>query len=67
MKIIKAPMFREVTCFMCGTVFLPEVGDDFECVFNYGINKNIISAIYTHCPVCEKRVKIYDEEYGYEL
>ena len=58
MKIIKVPVFKEMTCNACKTVFIPEATDNLEFVFKRGINANPIDSIYTNCPVCLSRIRI---------
>jgi ribosomal protein S27AE len=49
MKIKNRPVFSEITCTKCGTVFLPEPEDDIICT---GIDDNGVNTLEIECPTC---------------
>lgn len=49
MIIKKQPVFAEITCTKCGTVFIPEADDEILCT---GIDKDGKSTLEIDCPTC---------------
>lgn len=54
MKIIKQPKFNPCTCVRCGTIFLPEAGDEI-------FNRNFLY-MATECPTCRNYCQVTIEE-----
>lgn len=49
MKIKRQPVFEEITCSKCGTVFVPEADDDITCT---GVDDEGVNTLEIDCPTC---------------
>lgn len=49
MKIKRQPVFEEITCTKCGTVFVPEAYDDIMCT---SIDADGVNVLEIECPTC---------------
>ena len=48
MIIKKQPVFEEINCTRCGTVFVPEASDDIICTGT----ENGVNTLEIECPTC---------------
>ena len=49
MQIKRQPVFEEIICTKCGTVFVPEAYDDIICA---GVDKDGVNILEIECPTC---------------
>lgn len=49
MQIKRQPVFEEITCTKCGTVFVPEAYDDIMCT---SIDADGVNVLEIECPTC---------------
>lgn len=55
MRLLKVPKFKQCVCIKCGTVFVPEVGDEFDVTFR---NTFDIARVTTPCPFCDSACEV---------